>query len=351
MEFLHRTFFTPFKKNSNEVLQLKTSNRLSRLWYLRRHYFKMLLKYFTRIGIKDTVLIQFPFLGQNSVSPITLSVEFTNNCNLKCIYCTSPQRIRKVGYMSRKTFDNLIKSISETNVKLIGICGNGEPTLHPECMNFVSELKKITPVLSLTSNGHFLHEDLILSLLKSNLDVINISVHSMNKSQFEYYRKKGDFDGLIRNLTLLREIKDKLRSKVYTNIRVMMTPDERELESEIVSFWKRYGDAVSRQYVAKITTKGLECSYDDWYSSDVSVKQFPKCTLPFKALDVHWNGDVPLCTYSEMQIGIPGGLKIGNINQKSLSTLWNEPLMSEYRKGHRDRIQELMPICKGCLGT
>jgi hypothetical protein len=126
----------------------------------------------------------------------------------------------------------------------------------------------------------------------------------------------------------------------------MLRPPQHEQEQDLLTFWRPYGDVVSKQYVLNLDT-GLSGTYG--YDT-VHYKAEARCTLPFKVLDVNWNGNVPLCTYSRRQTGNPDGLVIGNINQKSLSEIWNGQTIKQYRDGHRYGKSELIPICQGCKG-
>jgi hypothetical protein len=87
---------------------------------------------------------------------------------------------------------------------------------------------------------------------------------------------------------------------------------------------------------------------DDLYEPvQTAANHYPRCSLPFKAMEVNWNGDVPLCCYSLAQYG-PPGFMLGNVNQTGLRDMWNGTILQSYRKAHRERIHELMPVCRGC---
>jgi hypothetical protein len=49
------------------------------------------------------------------------------------------------------------------------------------------------------------------------------------------------------------------------------------------------------------------------------------------ALDVNWNGNVPLCTYSAQQIGAPG-LILGNVMTDMLGDIWNGNVIRHPRR-------------------
>lgn len=85
---------------------------------------------------------------------------------------------------------------------------------------------------------------------------------------------------------------------------------------------------------------------------DVNVEKgkYPKCSLPFKQLQVLWNGDVPMCTYSNHQEDNDGDFVLGNIKDYSITELWNKPVIKNYRIAHRTRDFKKMPLCNGCGG-
>ena len=78
-------------------------------------------------------------------------------------------------------------------------------------------------------------------------------------------------------------------------------------------------------------------------------RSYPKCSAPFKALDVNWNGDVPLCSNSVQQVG-PPGLITGNMLTHTMDELWRGGLIRQYREAHLTRDAGRMPICQGCTG-
>jgi hypothetical protein len=49
-------------------------------------------------------------------------------------------------------------------------------------------------------------------------------------------------------------------------------------------------------------------------------------------------------------MGEPEGLVLGNVGEDTLAGMWNGPVMRQYRQGHRDRNESLIPICRGCPG-
>jgi hypothetical protein len=168
-------------------------------------------------------------------------------------------------------------------------------------------------------------------------------VDGTDKEGYEQWRIGGSLDKLVRNLTELKEVKHDFRSPTVTVIRVMIRPSQRKTEQSLLDFWRPFGDVVTKQYVVDFTEAG-----GDVFKTIGRDNVYPRCALPSKLLDVRWNGDVPLCSYSHLQAGQPDGLLLGNINSSSLLELRDGRLMMDYRRGHRRRETKLTPLCKGC---
>ena len=340
-----KTLFSPFLRVGRSAL-FDNFNRIARILYRRRAYAKMILHAGgRRVPLLDLIRTQFPFVLPDARVPPQVTVEFTNVCNLKCIYCTNPLGLRPRGFMSVETFSRLVRGIRECGVNRVRVIGNGEPTLHPDFTRFVSELARSTRYVSVLTNGQWRSEEVFYAMLNAPVDLIEISVDGMTEEDYEKSRIGGCFNKLLRNLRQLQGAKRELRASSLINIRLMLRPSQRAVEKQLITYWREYADAVMPQYVLK--RPQLNYDEDVYIGFHLDAQTYPKCSLPFKDLGVNWNGEVPLCAGSATQIG-PPGLILGTINHHSLRELWNSQIMRQYRAGHRDRQLEKIPICKGC---
>jgi MoaA/NifB/PqqE/SkfB family radical SAM enzyme len=328
-------------------IQFPMDNRLYRIWYLRKLYFHILKNDISKLGFRNAVTTQFPYLFADAEAPPAITVEFTNLCNIKCTYCTSPLKQRSTGWMKEDVFVRMIDDIKQYGIKRVRIVGNGEPTIHPYFGAYLAELKRVTPVVQLTTNGNFINDQIAKDIVNAGINQVNISVDGDNAEAYEKYRINGDFKKLRQNLTDLKHYRDSQKGRLLINVRVMLSPDELHRQDEILSFWEQYADVVSRQYVINVT----DVSPTHTFETDAASERYPKCSLPFKMLNIHWNGNVPLCTYSIKQSGISEGYLLGNIKTQNLFELWNSPIIKQYRQAQRKRDLDQMPLCKGCFGT
>jgi MoaA/NifB/PqqE/SkfB family radical SAM enzyme len=301
------------------------------------------------VPARDIVLSQFPYFAPDPFAPLNVTVEFTNYCNLQCVYCLSPLGLRPRGFLQRETLFKIAEGARQLGVRRIRVVGLGEPTLHPEFEPFIQELVAAAPYVSIVTNAHWKRPDeTIRTLLEAPVSLVEISVDSANKADYEKSRLGGHFEQLLANLSLLRETRRTLRSRTIVNIRLMARPSERAIEQDLLAFWRRYADTVMPQYV--LERKHLPYVEDVYRPAQFEDSSYPRCSLPFKELTINWNGDVPLCYLSAQQIGEPG-LVVGNVQSHSLAEIWSANIMRQYREGHCSRDVSKMPMCKGCSGV
>jgi MoaA/NifB/PqqE/SkfB family radical SAM enzyme len=337
---------SPFAHERSGKPVFDNTKRLARLRYRFKYYQKVALSARGRIPVTTMLRSHFSFLLPENPRPAHLTLEFTNFCNLKCPYCTSPLGIRTQGMMSAETFDLLVRQIKEFGVRRVRVVGNGESTLHPRFGEMIRELAGVCPYLTMVSNGQRWTEKTMRAILEAPVRLLEISADSDEKIGYENARIGGKFERLLTNLIRLKELKQELGAPTLVNIRAMIRPTLLARETEILAFWSAYGDSVIPQYVHDYT-KG---AFSDVFQHQQDGGLIPHCSIPSKAMIVHWNGKVPLCEFSQRQTGMPDGLIVGDVHTTTLREIWNSPLFLQYRAGHRKRDESLTPICRGCIG-
>ena len=328
------------RRASSSAETIRNTDHLKRIRYRLGLYTRQIWKGLGHVPVKELIRTQFPFLLTDAPVPPMISVELTNHCNLRCGYCTNPTSLRPRGMMGETTFARSLDEIRAGEVYFVALCGNGEPTLHPRFPEYVSRLSQVAPYLSVTSNWQRIDDEIATAVLKGVRE-LNISVDGFTEAVYERRRPGSSFPRLLDNLRRLRELQWTTRSRALINIRVMIATTDRESEQDILNFWRPYANVVSRQRILDFGA-GVNGSF-------IPIRE-GRCTLTLRKLDVHWNGVVNLCGYSWMQTGEPEGVVLGNIEQTSLSAMWNSALMEQYREGHRTRREELIPVCRGCPG-
>lgn len=105
-------------------------------------------------------------------------------CNFDCLYCELPKGERTSKPANLPTISELLKALQEKlqeypDADVVTLCGNGEPTLHPELKQIIIEVKKIIgarPLLIL-SNGSTICDKSVQDALML-CDIVKLSLDS-----------------------------------------------------------------------------------------------------------------------------------------------------------------------------
>jgi MoaA/NifB/PqqE/SkfB family radical SAM enzyme len=343
---------TPDKKNKENPLRPfwnNTNQTLKILYRFKSHGTLFFIALRKRASLKRLLITRYAFFFKDSLYPPSMHIEFTNACNLKCVYCNNPHFEYPREMMKESTFENLIKELKKSKVDRVCI-GGGEATLHPKFLEFVPKLAEVTKILTIVTNGHWKSEEIPKCLIKSGVNFIEISVECGTREDFEAMRVGSNYDKIISNLIKINELKKQFNSNSHINLRLMVRPSQKgKIESESIKFWQQYCDSIMPQYVMK--SQGFETISDVFMPEQMAKDEIPKCTLPFRNIQIRTNGDIPICQVSGSALEKERKVIVGNINTHSLNKVWQEGLFQSYRKAHRERNLEMLEICKGCKGS
>ena len=145
--------------------------------------------------------------------PMTLSIEPTTACNLRCPECPSGLRsfTRPTGTLKTDFFRSTLDQVADKLIYLI-FYFQGEPYINPDFLKMVSyaHQKKLYTITS--TNGHFLTRKNCEETIKSGLDRIIISMDGTTQETYESYRKGGSLDQVLSGIKELVQAKKDLKS-------------------------------------------------------------------------------------------------------------------------------------------
>lgn len=323
------------------------SDPIKKIGYRLRSYTRLtLLAMHQGVSPWGLFRTRFPFAFGEPAKPGSLSIELTDACDLKCPYCSNPGFPNPRTFMSREVTDAICASTRSFRVDRIRI-GGGEPTLHPRFAEISAQLSKSGKMFSIVTNGQWRKPGIVEALV-ANYHLIEISIDAGGAKVYEASRPGSDHDRLMMNLERLRQLRGTSKRLPHLNIRLMVRPSTEVFRNEEVRLWSTYADTVMPQYVMK----DPETSYseDMYFPKQVEANSFPRCTLPFKDLQIRVNGDVPMCQITG-STKIPGKKRIiGNILRTPLPELWASEELRRIRSAHRRRHASDMEVCRGCRG-
>jgi organic radical activating enzyme len=297
------------------------------------------------VPLRELVELKYPLRLPDPAKPPLLSVDFTDACDLQCVYCNNPLFPHPRTMMSDEVFACLLENLRAAKINRVRI-GGGEPMLHPKCAEFLRKLAPLTRYLSVITNGQWQDPSHIDGILRSGVNMIEISIDAGGAKVYEASRKNASYLRLIRNLRHMRAQRDKTHAKTLIKARLMLRPSTQHLERQETAFWKRYADCVLPQMLLKHPDSAYD--NDVFYAPVYDQNTAPICTLPFKDLEVRPDGRIPICPAKGCALDPAKQQFLGHVCHDSLIDIWNGADFKAMRLAHRTRSGEILEGCKGC---
>lgn len=323
--------------------------------FIKKLTFRKILN-ITRV-YKDFLSARFFGTTHRKSFPLSISIEPTTTCNLKCPECPSGLRkfTRPTGFID----ENLFKEIIDQSYKYLSnliLYFQGEPYLHPkftELVKYASVTKNIFTVTS--TNGHFLNEENAKKTVESGLDKLIISFDGTTQEVYEQYRRGGNLETVKKSVENIVKWKKKLKKKTpYVVLQFLVSG----INEHQIDDLKKYAKISSVNKLelktiqiydyengSKFIPSGTEKSrYKKNADGSYSIKNKLKnhCFRLWNSSVITWNGDViPCCFDKDAQH------KFGNFKELEFSKINNSKEYLNFRelinKGRKN-----IDICKNC---
>lgn len=165
--------------------------------------------------------------------PISVSIEPTTSCNLRCPECPSGLRsfTRPTGMLDINLFR---KTIDELKNKLIylTIYFQGEPFLHPHIFDLFKYASQRKIYTATSTNGHYMDKNNAQKIIDSGLDRLIISIDGTTQKTYEQYRIGGSLEKVIQGTKNVVAAKKKSKSRTPHIIFqfLVVKPNEHQIE-------------------------------------------------------------------------------------------------------------------------
>lgn len=268
--------------------------------------------------------------------PLFIDVEVTSECNLKCPFCATTFRSRKIpkGYMSLNTVKRIVDEGSDNNLYGVKFNIRGEPLLHPQIHEFIEYAKQKGFIdVYFNTNAMFLSEEMSWKLIESGLDRLSISFEGYSKEVYEKHRVGSEFEIVLKNIGNLQSLKKKMGVQ-HPKIRVqtVMLPDLKDTFEEYKKFWSDRAD---------------EVGFLDYKEMKIKKRggQYPwACPQIWQRMAIWWDGTILPCNHDD-----DGVIAVGNLNEGvTLKQAWNSEKLNNIRDLHKNGMAHKVSACDGC---
>lgn len=288
--------------------------------------------------------------------PISLSIEPTTACNLRCPECPSGLRsfTRPTGKLSLDLLDKTLDEVKE-HCTYINFYFQGEPYLHPDFFEMVRRADRAGIYTATSTNAHFLDDVRAKKTVESGLDRLIISIDGTEQSTYESYRKEGSLEKVIEGTKNVVKWKRQLNSKTPHIIFqfLVVKPNEHQIE-DVKKLGKELGVDEVKFKTAQIYDfedgNALIPTIDKYsrYKKTNAGKWMIKnpldnhCWRMWSGAVITWDGKVIPCCFDK-----DAHHSMGNLEHASFTEIWNSAGYRQFRKSiliGRDQIE----MCKNC---
>jgi len=237
--------------------------------------------------------------------------------------------------ISLDTFKKIVDEGAASGLKAIRVNKQNEPTLTSNLPDYIAYAKsKGVLDVMINTNAVALTQRLGKELILSGLDKINISFDSHEKEVYEKIRVGAKFEDVVDNIRNFFTLRRELNS-ITPLIRISRVTKSSETSKlkDFTEFLKDWCDEiVLSKWVNYDATPDM---LKEKGIRDTEVFEiFGACLQPYQRLEIDANGNVYCCCMEAPD------MKLGNISESSLKTLW-----------HCDKIEQIRKIVakKKCL--
>lgn len=331
-----------------------------------------------------------------ALPPMHAIIEVTYGCNLRCKMCYQQELRKKSLRLNQELTTTEIKSIIDWMLPktLITLTGG-------ELFTRFFSRKDALEIIKYCSRNHYcniitnaalINKEIAQCLVNSKVTLVGVSIDGIGKTHDEIRRVKGTFDRAIESIKLIQKIKKRSSrkfplidlktvilkenlneiTKLYQLCRKLdvdyftlsvAKPDETIVMPPVVDsipqkdFYRfpRVKDVLpfntivkqlkaisqigSSKPLLRFYPENIDSKLKEYYTNDLSTKNYTDCTFPWRTLGVSPFGDVFPCYQ----------VKMGNIRQEKLSQIWNGRKFKKFRADLRKN--GIFPGCNGCCNA
>ncbi|MCB0596215.1 MAG: radical SAM protein [Lewinellaceae bacterium] len=288
--------------------------------------------------------------------PLTVSIEPTTACNLRCPECPSGLRAftRPTGNLRTDFFRQAIDELHQSLIYLI-FYFQGEPYINPRFLEMVNYAHRRGLYTITSTNGHFLDEENARKTVEAGLDRLIISVDGATQEVYESYRKGGSLEVVLQGARNVVAMKKKLNSrKPHLIFQFLVVRPNQHQISEVYRLAREIGvDEVklktAQVYDYKngnplIPSEERYARYRRQADGTYQVKNrlLNHCWKLWHSCVITWDGQVVPCCFDK-----DASHPLGDLKEQRFANLWQgEPYQAFRRKLLHGRSQ--IDICANC---
>jgi radical SAM protein with 4Fe4S-binding SPASM domain len=288
--------------------------------------------------------------------PISIGIEPTTSCNLRCPECPSGLRsfTRPTGMLEETLFRDLIDELKET-LTYLTFYFQGEPYLHPKFLSLVKYASQQNIYTATSTNAHYLTDKQARDTVESGLDRLIISLDGTDQETYEQYRVGGNMEKVLEGTRNILKWRKELRSKTpYVVFQFLVVKPNEHQVPKVFELAKTIGVDNVLLKTAQIYDyeNGSELiptidKYSRYRKSSEGIwsiknQLMDHCWKMWNSCVVTWDGKVVPCCFDK-----DAHYTLGDLKKNTFKEVWRSEAYNDFRRSIL-RSREEIDICRNC---
>lgn len=277
--------------------------------------------------------------------PRYITLELTNKCNLKCIYCQRLKYSRSLLDMDFDFFRTLIHEIEKQPVASLSLNYSGEIFIYP---HLEAVFKTIAEAgihsVGFTTNATIWNEEAYRIFLSESDGSLSISMDTDLDSIHEV-RPGVTKSLLMKNFDKIFTLKSKLNSRVKIDVNSVLHTSQIDIDKiqQFADHWLDCADSLTMTLCTNDDIHLINADNDFLPVSGLGTKEI--CGDPFHYMAILADGQINLCCNN---ISCRNLYRDLNVATQSIADIWNSSTYGRIRALLSECRYEQLPICRNC---
>lgn len=276
--------------------------------------------------------------------PARVTLELTNHCNFRCVFCPRRFMEKETGFMDLGLGMELIAEMAAhaKNGHAVAVVPffRGESLTHPQWDKFLAALRAhgLGPI-QMATNASLLTEERARRLLEIGIDTLSFSMDTLDPALYQELRG-GNYAAALANILRFLELRAEFGGCGKVQVSAVETARNRAGIDEFCQFWIARADRV-RVYP--------EHSADGNPGSLPGAGSQPgrrPCSKVTEDMVIYWNGETALCNHDWTRM--LNGQSLGSAAAKGIAGVWNGEAYAAIRAAHKNGDLTGISPCENC---
>ncbi len=300
---------------------------------------------------------------------LSLELETSRECNLRCVYCYSEAGVARPGELSFAELTGVVDQAQDLGARKIIILGGGEPLLYDRLFDLLEYIRGSRMSVSVFTNGTLVTPDMARRLFELEIGVVTKRNSARPEIQDYLAAFAGAFDLMNRGLCNLREAGYPARNAPLGFATIVC----RHNLKEIPALWVEAREAGITPYVVALTPQGRAMETEGLHVAPHELKELFEILAEIDATryGFTWEPHPPIagmacrrhfysCTVDSCGFVLPCvgvDVPVGNVREKPLDEILRTSAVIQALRSMEKHIKgacascRLRSVCYGCRGA